>query len=201
MNDEQTTRWSKKLSWLLRHGANESGLAMDSAGFASIADVKRVLGIGEEALAAAVANNDKARLQVLGDRIRAVQGHSFDGTPVTLEGLEASWGRYEGAANVWHGTNLQALEVIARAGLLPMERTHVHLAAAMDSVVGKRANVAVLLEVSTAALAEAELPIFVSPNGVLLCRRVPAPAIVGLRACTKAALGREPELRALFRLG
>src|SRR5688500_18771369 len=93
MNNPQDIKSkAKRLSWLLRHGANESGLAMDSAGFAAVADVLALTHLTHAELAVVVAENDKSRyeLSVDGARVRACQGHSTAGTPVTQAGLEST---------------------------------------------------------------------------------------------------------------
>jgi putative RNA 2'-phosphotransferase len=59
--------------------------------------------------------------------------------------------------------------------LLPGRRTHVHLAPAKNSRVGRRSAVDVLLGIDPAKL---EQPVYEAPNGVLLTRSVPAKAIV-----------------------
>ncbi|HZX01939.1 RNA 2'-phosphotransferase [Kribbella sp.] len=69
---------------------------MSADGWAAIADVLRVLGLTRERLDVAVRENDKQRLQVDGDRIRACQGHSLHGMPVTREALENSWEHVRG---------------------------------------------------------------------------------------------------------
>jgi putative RNA 2'-phosphotransferase len=194
MGKHDGNRGSHKLSWLLRHGASEAGLDMDAAGWADVGDVLRTLGMSRAALDNAVRENNKARFDVRGGRIRACQGHSLAGTPVTLEALEASWERYEGDGPVWHGTRAATVGSIAREGILPGERTHVHLAEALDSTVGKRANV----EVSPARLSAAGVGLFVSPNGVLLARSVPPVAIVGLRCMTDRARRQGDALSALL---
>lgn len=58
----------KRLSWLLRHGANEAGLVMDEAGWAEIADVLEFSHMARDDLDEAVATNDKGRLQTEGSR-------------------------------------------------------------------------------------------------------------------------------------
>jgi putative RNA 2'-phosphotransferase len=196
--NNDSTGASKKLSWLLRHGANEAGLEMDAAGWAEIEDVRRILHMGRQALEAAVENNNKARLQVRGTRIRACQGHSLRDMPVTCEALEATWEEVAGEAPVFHGTRVAALVGIAREGILPGERTHVHLAEAVDSTVGKRSAVDVMIEVSPSRLRAAGIGLHRSPNGVLLARRVPVSAIVGLLPMIDKARRREGELRGLF---
>jgi putative RNA 2'-phosphotransferase len=190
---------SKRLSWLLRHGAGEAGLAMDQAGWSDIEDVLQLLAITRVELDLAVSHNDKGRLVVDGRRIRACQGHSLEGTPVTREALEASWGVISPDRTLWHGTRAPAIEGIARDGIKPGQRTHVHLAASSDSHVGKRSAVDFLLEVSPASLGEAGVAIFCAPNGVVLVRHVPQIAITGLRSASRA--GRTGEDHALTLLG
>jgi len=201
MSKHEGNRASHKLSWLLRHGANEAGLSMDAAGWADIGDVLRTLRMTRTTLEDAVRENNKARYEVRGQRIRACQGHSLAGMPVTPEALEATWERFTEDGPVWHGTRIAALASIAREGLLPGERTHVHLAEATDSTVGKRASVDVMLEVSPARLAAAGIGIFVSPNGVILARSVPPAAIVGLRPMTDRARRQGDALHAVLGLG
>ena len=184
MSSRRRSTASRRLSWLLRHGAGETGLAMDAAGWAAIDDVLAVLSIDRPSLDDAVATNTKRRLQVDGPRIRACQGHSLEGTPVTLEALEASWVVAESDGSLWHGTNVAAVAGIAAEGIRPVRRTHVHLAPGPSSLVGKRAAVDLLLEVAPARLRAAGLGIFEAPNGVILVRRVPTAAIVGVRAET-----------------
>ena len=155
---------------------------MDAAGFCAIADVLDALALSREALDAIVRTNNKARFEVRGERIRASQGHSREGMPVTLDALEASWSRFAGDGPVWHGTRRETLPLIRKDGLLPGARTHVHLAPAKDARVGKRAHVEVLLEVAPARLADRGIAIFESPNGVLLARTVPPDCIVAEHA-------------------
>jgi putative RNA 2'-phosphotransferase len=169
---DDVVRISKKLSWLLRHGAGEKGLAMTPDGWAAIDDVLTQLGIDRPALDRAVELNDKNRLQVAGSLIRACQGHSLAGMPVTVEALESSWLRVYPTASLWHGTTPAAVPAIRRDGLRPGRRTHVHLAPSPDSRVGKRFTAAVLLRVDPA-----DLVVFEAPNGVLLTRHVPPAAI------------------------
>ena len=198
MNTKNDIRRSKKLSWLLRHGAREVGLPMDAAGWVSVPEVLRALSITRAQLEHAVATNRKRRLQLDGERVRACQGHSADGTPVTLEALEASWVTLTGDALVWHGTSRGALESIAAAGLVPAQRTHVHLAEALESVIGKRAAVDVMLGVDPSRVRAAGVGLFTAPNGVILARRVPREAIVRLEPMTRRARAAAEALRAIF---
>jgi putative RNA 2'-phosphotransferase len=171
---------------------------MDSAGWAAIDDVLSVAKVPRALLDAVVTDNAKARYDVRGDHIRASQGHSVEGTPVTLEGLEASWVRVHRTAPLWHGTGIDALASIAAHGLLPRKRTHVHLAGETHDKVGKRSGVDVLLRVDPEGLRKAGLTLFRSPNGVFLTRAVPRSCITDLRAETPSARDLERALRDLF---
>lgn len=176
---------SKKLSWLLRHGARESRLTMDEAGFASVTDVLRLTRLSREQLDFVVTHNSKSRFEVRGERVRAVQGHSPEGTPVTLEGLERSWEEVLGDARLYHGTSVEAARAILdSAGVHAAARSHVHLAPTRDATVGKRAGVDVLLVISPVLLREAGLRVFRAPNGVLLARAVPRDAVTDILAAT-----------------
>ncbi|WP_437625326.1 RNA 2'-phosphotransferase [Sorangium sp. So ce1151] len=192
------TDTSKKLSWLLRHGAPSLGIAMDDAGWVAVDDVLRALGIQRSRLDEAVENNTKNRLELRGDRVRASQGHSREGMPVTLAGLEASWEEVHGDAPIWHGTSVDAVRGIAREGIRPAARTHVHCTDALDSAVGKRANVDVMLEISPARLRARGIGVFRSQNGVILAREVPVGCVVGLVPIAARARREAEALRGLL---
>ncbi|MEZ4463909.1 MAG: RNA 2'-phosphotransferase [bacterium] len=93
---------------------------------------------------------------------------------------------------------MDALPGIDAEGLLPQRRTHVHLAEGLASVVGKRANVAVMLAADPGRLAAHGLGVFRAPNGVLLVRQVPRDCIVGARPMTRAAEAARAGLTATF---
>lgn len=198
MNDKRTIRLSKRLSWLLRHGAHEAGVAMDQAGWVPVEQVLRWLGTDRSTLDHVVAHNNKRRLQIEAERIRCCQGHSTSGTPVTCGALEASWQRWRGTAVVWHGTALSALPAIDASGLKPLRRTHVHLAEGLHSTVGKRASVHVMLAVDPQRAASAGYPLWVAQNGVILARRVPRACIVGVQPMTRRARDNAAALVARF---
>lgn len=199
--DPTLVKTSKKMSWLLRHGAAEAGVKMDEAGWVAVSEVLRVLHLDRARLEAVVQGNEKQRFQLDGDYIRACQGHSAAGAAVTLDELEASWTARTSPDPVWHGTRIEAVASIAREGIRPVARTHVHLAPALDSVVGKRAAVQVMLEVSPAKMAQAGLKLFDAPNGVVLARFVPAACIVGLRPYGRNAEAEAWRLRAVLGIG
>jgi putative RNA 2'-phosphotransferase len=181
VNRTELVRRSKQLSWLLRHGAGSEDVAMDAAGWVEVTAVLDALGLTRAELDEVVATNDKGRLQLEGHRVRAGQGHSREGMPVTLDALEASWRPLEPTGPLWHGTSVAAVAGIARTGIEPGRRTHVHLAPTPDSHIGKRASVALLLEISPTGLT-----LFQAPNGVLLTRHVPTRSILSVRGANHA---------------
>lgn len=198
MDTEQVRKKSKKLSWLLRHGASEIGLDMDEAGWVDVDSVLRILNMQLRDLETVVRENDKRRLELEGGRVRACQGHSIDNIAVTREGLERSWTVITSDASVWHGTSVDAVRGIAREGILAVGRTHVHLAPAMSSKVGKRASVHVMLEISPARVRAAGLNLYAASNGVVLARAIPAACVVGLHTMTKRAREQQAQLMTLF---
>jgi putative RNA 2'-phosphotransferase len=198
MDAERVKKKSKKLSWLLRHGASEVGLDMDEAGWVDVDAVLHALHMSLDELEYVVRENDKSRLELVDGRVRACQGHSIDNHAVTREGLEGSWKRYTSDESVWHGTNIEAVRSIAREGILAVGRTHVHLAPTKVSKVGKRASVHVMLEISPMRVRAAGLNLYVASNGVVLAREIPPSCVVGLHAMTKRAREAQSQIAALF---
>lgn len=196
--NETSKKKSRTLSWLLRHGAREAGVAMDAAGWVNVAEVLRATSMTRAELEEIVRLNDKGRLELRDERVRACQGHSTENMPVTRDALEATWTERLDDDPIWHGTATDALPSIAERGLLPIRRTHVHLAAALESRVGKRAAVDVMLKVDSRLVRASGQRIFDAPNGVVLVRHVVREAIVDLTPMTRRSRGRERELRAIF---
>ena len=173
---------SKRLSWRLRHGAGTERLEMDSAGLVLTKELLAKLRLSEDELEVVVRENNKSRFELSGPQIRATQGHSLEGMPVTQDALEASWDVYQAAHDsIWHATQQRHIEPILEQGILRGDRTHVHLASALDSRVGKRSNAPIHVEVSVRALRAAGGEVFVSSNGVVLTRYVPPSSIVKVR--------------------
>lgn len=198
MDPKKRKRLSHTMSALLRHRAGKVGMQMDRAGWVTLDELCRHLRASRRAVEEVVAHNNKTRFEVAGQRIRASQGHSLDHMPITQEALEASWTAWSGMRSIWHGTQIEVIESIARDGILRGDRSHVHLAETIDSQVGKRANVAVMLEVSPARLRAAGYEIYRSPNGVILARQVPPDCIVDVVTTSRRSKRRAPELRAAF---
>lgn len=176
--DQALVKTSKFLSLVLRHQPEKIGLALDEAGWASIAELlelTRASGrmLDHELLLRVVRENDKQRYAISEDglRIRANQGHSID---VDL-GLVA----VVPPDILWHGTIALVLESIRAQGLVPRTRQYVHLSADRHTaeIVGKRRGKPVILQIDAARMAAAGLEFFQSANGVWLTAHVPAGCI------------------------
>ncbi|KAK5109181.1 hypothetical protein LTR62_007266 [Meristemomyces frigidus] len=161
---------SKKLSWLLRHGAEKEGLTLEPGGYLHVHDVLqnrniRSFKVTFDELRKIVAENDKKRFTLtpvvakenegVSEKpqdwlIRANQGHSIEVedegllTPITIETAPDT---------AVHGTTHAAWSLIVPSGgLKPMTRNHVHFARGLpagfksiietDSGSGEQANVA-----------------------------------------------------------
>ncbi len=173
---------------------------MDSAGWAEVSEVLDALSVSREELDRAVERNDKARLEIVGARIRACQGHSLDGMSVTMAGLESSWEIVIPTASLWHATVVESIGGIAESGVSAVRRTHVHMAINQDSNLGKRSNVDLLIEVDPMVLGSLGISVFRAPNGVLLVRSVPRRAIVGVYPTSPAGEQNLSEARAILEL-
>ena len=161
-------RLSKRMSKALRHDPAGVGLELDGAGWVRVVDLVRALGVTRAEVDQVVAENDKQRFTVDGDRIRAAQGHSV---PVDLGYAPApppAW--------LFHGTAPANLPAIRREGLLPAGRHHVHLSADVETAVrvgARRGGRPVVLRVDAAALAAEGAPFYRADNGVWLTGPVP----------------------------
>lgn len=154
--DSRPTQISKKLSYLLRHGALKENLPLDTEGYALASDLLsnrqlRSLKVSFPELRQIVEDNDKKRYTLVtlspsddttstspssNDpsqfKIRANQGHSLALSPeaLRLEPITLS----NAPATVVHGTTHKAWPLIlASGGLKPMGRNHVHFASGLPA--------------------------------------------------------------------
>ena len=172
--DKGLLRLSKFLSLILRHKPEEIGLEIGAGGwmtFSSLRDACQVRGIGLTLsdLMEVVGSNDKQRFAVSEDglHIRASQGHSIKVDlgyePMSPPGL------------LYHGTAERFLSPIRQEGLLKRNRQHVHLSAAVETVlkIGQRHGKPVVLTVQAARMFAYGLTFYLSDNRVGLTEHVP----------------------------
>lgn len=171
---------SKQLSWLLRHGAVQEGLSINSEGFVPLDEVlqNRKIKLNKATLQEIkeiVATNAKKRfaLRQTPDgkyEIRANQGHSL--TIVKDIELTKLDHRYTGEAI--HGTTKQNWRLIQDSGYLSrMSRVHIHFAPATPKdnqqvISGMRLTSAVYIYIDVPKAMSDGIEFFKSANEVIL---------------------------------
>jgi putative RNA 2'-phosphotransferase len=154
VNPRERTSLSKFLSLVLRHEPQVLGLTIDRSGWVfvdELLDKCRLHGkeISRTVLDEIVATSPKQRFAFSEDglRIRANQGHTIS----------------------------RFLESIRSAGLLRMERHHVHLSGEVETAlaVGRRRGEPVVLRVRARQMHEENYTFYRSENGVWLTEHVP----------------------------
>ena len=120
-----TNKLEKTISWLLRHGALKENVSINDEGYVLINDLiswlgQRGLNTSFDRVASIVSKDSKGRFSIVGNSIRANQGHSIN-LKISLQ----SYNR--GHSQVVHATYYQHLDSISRQGLKKMSRDYVHL--------------------------------------------------------------------------
>ncbi len=139
-NSTTTIRLSKLLAYTLRHNPSMFGLTLDEDGFADLDRLVQSLGnkkntamdLRKESIENLVANQQqKTRLEIKGNKIRAVHGH-------TIEIRKKA--PMEPSNILYDGTPRKNFDSIVKHGLRRMERQYVHLSTDVNTAtdVGKR---------------------------------------------------------------
>ena len=131
---------SKEISYALRHAPWEYELELDSEGFVPTEQLLAAINengkhgreITVNDIEYIIANSDKTRFEIQGDRVRALYGHTIP--------MHISKEPIEPPAILYHGTTHKAAQIILKDGLKPMKRQYVHLSVDTDTAVqvGKR---------------------------------------------------------------
>lgn len=171
---------SKEISYALRHAPWEYELELDEQGFVPIAQLLHALNesnsYGREIVQAdleqIIATSEKKRHEIVGDKIRALYGHTV---PQIIKKEPGN------PPNVlYHGTTHEALPKILEDGLKPMQRQYVHLSVDVETAtrVGKRHDGnPVILKIDTEAAQKAGIQFYIGNDKVWLCDRVPKECI------------------------
>ncbi|OCP03419.1 MULTISPECIES: RNA 2'-phosphotransferase [unclassified Ensifer] len=168
---DRDTAVSKFMSYVLRHAPQEAGLELDSQGWVAFSDLTTAIrtrfDIGNEDLLRLIEQNPKKRFTLAGGRIRAAQGHS-----VAVDiGLEAQ----VPPKVLFHGTQADRIAAIMDAGLLKMERQHVHLSmdpATAKTVAKRRRGQTAILKIDAERMHSDGGVFFLSENDVWLTETV-----------------------------
>lgn len=167
---------SKEISYALRHAPWEYELELDEQGFVPIAQLLHALNesgayeceVTQADLEQIIATSDKKRHEIVGDKIRALYGHTIPQVIKKEPGFPP--------AILYHGTIHKTLPQILEDGLKPMQRQYVHLSIDVDSAtrVGKRRDGnPVILKIDAEAAQKASIQFYIGNDKVWLCDRVP----------------------------
>ncbi|KAI9366710.1 KptA family-domain-containing protein [Zopfochytrium polystomum] len=178
--DDPAVKFSKALSWLLRHGAVKEGVPIRPDGFVLVSDLlqhPKFRGKNLSDVQAAVRDSDKQRYQLASEvdaatgetvwMIKANQGHSIE-VEVELEEVTDA----AEIPTVLHGTSRSALPMILREGLSKMRRNHIHFAVGKPGesgvISGMRKSSEVIIYVDARRAMNAGIKFYRSPNNVVL---------------------------------
>lgn len=175
---------SKEVSYALRHAPWEYELELDEEGFVPIEQLLAALNENTERehpvavndLMEVIRTSEKKRHEIIGDKIRALYGHT---TPQKIA-KEAA----EPPSVLYHGTARRFLDAILQEGLKPMARQYVHLSVDVDTAkrVGSRRDVKpVLLAIDAEQAASEGLSFYIGNDKVWLADDVPAKYLKVLR--------------------
>jgi len=160
---------SKEISYALRHAPWEYELEMDEEGFVPLEQLLNALGITKDDVLKVMEISEKKRLELNGDKIRALYGHSIPMHIKKIEGTPPSV--------LYHGTANRFIDSIKQTGLLPMKRQYVHLAIDEETAtaVGKRRDKSpVLLKIDTKQAIADGIRFYIGNDKVWLCDKLPA---------------------------
>jgi len=165
MNKNNIKKISKFLSLLLRHKPQTIGLDLDENGWANIDELiqkSKNIKLNRTLIDEVVADNDKQRFIIEGNKIRANQGHSI--------AVDLQFKAVNPPDMLYHGTATRFLESIMKTGLSKQKRQHVHLSKDIDTAtaVGRRHGKVVILEVDSKKMFEDGYEFYFSENGVWL---------------------------------
>lgn len=170
-------RLGKEITYALRHAPWEYELEMDDKGFVDIEQLLSAINEGNKYskvidksdILRVMEVSNKKRLEIVGERIRAMYGHSFpmqinyeEGTPPTV---------------LYHGTAKRFLDSIKKEGLKSMSRQYVHLSEDTETakMVGKRRDSdPVILCIDTVEAMKAGVKFYRANDKVWLCKQLPS---------------------------
>ena len=176
LSGKRLTELSKALSYILRHGAIENKLQMDSKGFVLLDDVLNCGPIKKHKASKnhvyqVVEDNNKKRFELSTNEnnkeiIRAVQGHTIKEVK-NEDALELIPNIYY-FPFIIHGTYFEPWKFIKETGLNKMARNCIHFAIGENVISGMRYNVDLIVEINGPLCVAHGIQLFISTNKVIL---------------------------------
>jgi 2'-phosphotransferase len=176
--EDDITKISKTMCYLLRHQAVQHGLAIETSGFVNLDDLlncqpMKKLKVTKEMIFEIVKSDNKGRYELINRPpyfIRAVQGHSLKSVK-DEDILDPIHNIFEYPVVV-HGTYYEAWEMIRTTGLNRMSRNCIHFSIGYkkeDHVLsGMRNNCQVYIELNAIQAHHSGIKFFISKNKVVL---------------------------------
>ncbi len=167
MDQNVQVRISRRLSYLLRHNPEQFEIELDGEGFADLDSVAARLGIPAGDIRAAIDESSKRRFEVVGNRIRALYGHSV--------GVDLHLPSVDPPETLYHGTTWSLVREVMEEGLKPMGRLFVHLSVTEEEArqVGLRREPNPAIILVRAQRASEEGLEFYRPGDIYLVSEVP----------------------------
>ena len=173
---------SKILSYVLRHAPKEHALILDENGWT---DLKKLVmsinnkhpefnSIDEVDIFQIVQNSSKKRIEIKGDKIRALYGHSIKERILKAPSTPPEI--------LLHGTSKIVWEKIKEVGIQKMNRQYVHLTENMDDaklVAKRKSDDIIIIRIDTLKVSDKGLS-FYNEGNVWLTKFVPPDCIYKL---------------------
>lgn len=177
MSRDKDVWLSKRLSWLLRHGATKEGFVLEQGGFLNVSDVLKHKSFRQYSLSdieRVVANNDKKRFSLRTkpgtDQIQicANQGHSVE-VELDLQPITSP----SEIPVVIHGTYAKFMKDIREMGISRMKRQHIHFACGEPGeegvISGMRRSCNTYIYIDAEKAMNDGFKFYISTNNVILC--------------------------------
>lgn len=166
-------RNSKYLSLILRHKPELGKISLDKNGWVPIVDVVNNAGFKLDNLLQIIKEDGKQRFETSVDNklIRACQGHSKN-----LE-IDLKLEKSIPPVTLYHGTKENVKLEIAKKGLLPMNREHVHMTTDIKlakETADRRKGNSIILEIDSCQMAAKGFTFYKSTNNIWLAYHIPA---------------------------
>jgi len=174
MNDFEMERLGRTMAGILRHGRFE--LEMDDQGFVDLRDMiaaiqdsnRKMHWLRPHHVIALIETDPKGRYQVSGDMIRATYGHTIP--------LDLNLPTDDVPEVLFYPTTEEEVDIILETGLMPTDRTMVHLSKTYDDAYNAgsvRVENPIILAIDTILCSDEGFEIGKAGKTVFLCKQVP----------------------------
>ena len=174
MNDFEMERLGRTMAGILRHGRFE--LEMDDQGFVELRDMiaaiqdsnRKMHWLRPHHVVALIETDPKGRYQISGDMIRATYGHTIP--------LDLNLPTDDVPEVLFYPTTEEEVDIILETGLMPTDRTMVHLSMTYDDAYNAgsvRVENPIILAIDTILCSDEGFEIGKAGKTVFLCKQVP----------------------------